>query len=345
MNLTTRYMGLSLKSPLVPSASPLSEDIDNMRRMEDAGASAIVMHSLFEEQFMDDEGVKFNHHPMTHNSDKNSFTLNYQPESIRFRVDPQEYLNHIRKAKAIVDIPIIASLNGTSLGGWTNYARLIELAGADALELNIYNVPTDMSLTGTQLEQNYIDILDAVKSVVSIPVAVKLSPYFTNMANMAKRLDDAGANALVLFNRFYQPDINLKKLQVEPNIILSEPQAKRLPMRWIAILYGQIYANLAATSGIHKGHDVVKMLLAGADVTMICSALLLHGIDYLRTIESELCEWMDKHEFASVEGMKGILSQKNCANPSAFERVQYMRSLSIYKPEWAHTQDTSYYFG
>lgn len=345
MNLTTRYMGLSLNSPLVPSASPLSEDIDNMKRMEDAGASAIVMHSLFEEQFMGDEGVKFNHQQVTHNSDKNSFTLSYQPESIRFRVDPQEYLNHIRKAKEIVDIPIIASLNGTSLGGWTNYARLIELAGADALELNIYNVPTDMSLTGTQLEQNYIDILDAVKGVVSIPVAVKLSPYFTNLANMAKRLDDAGADALVLFNRFYQPDINLKKLQVEPNIILSEPQAKRLPMRWIAILYGQIYANLAATSGIHKGHDVVKMLLAGADVTMICSALLLHGIDYLRTIESELCEWMDKHEFESVDGMKGILSQKNCVNPTAFERVQYMRSLSIYKPEWSHTQDTSYYFG
>jgi dihydroorotate dehydrogenase (fumarate) len=345
MNLTTKYMGLSLKSPLVSSASPLSEDIDNIKRMEDAGASAVVMHSLFEEQLLDNEEIRSNHYQVTHNSDKNPFTLTYQPELTRFRVDPQEYLDHIRKAKEIVDIPIIASLNGTSLGGWTNYARLIELAGADALELNIYNVPTDMSLTGTQLEQNYIDIIDAVKSVISIPVAVKLSPYFTNMANIAKRLDDVGADALVLFNRFYQPDINLKKLQVEPNIILSEPQAKRLPMRWIAILYGQINADLAATSGIHKGHDVVKMLLAGADVTLLCSALLLHGIDYIRTIESELCEWMNKHEFESVEGMKGILSQKNCANPSVFERVQYMRTLSIYKPEWAHTQDTSYYFG
>jgi dihydroorotate dehydrogenase (fumarate) len=344
MNLTTNYMGLNLKSPLVPSASPLSEDIDNIKRMEDAGASAIVMHSLFEEQLVDNK-IKFNNYQMTHNSENNSFSLTYQPELARFRVDPQEYLDHIRKAKEIVDIPIIGSLNGTSVGGWTNYARLIELAGADALELNIYNVPTDMSLTGTQLEQNYIDILDAVKSVVSIPVAVKLSPYFTNMANMAKRLDDAGADALVLFNRFYQPDINLNKLQVEPNIILSEPQAKRLPMRWIAILYGQINANLAATSGIHKGNDVVKMLLVGADVTLLCSALLLHGIEHLRIIESELCQWMDKHEFESIEGIKGILSQKNCADSSAFERVQYMRTLSTYKPEWAHTQDTSYYFG
>jgi dihydroorotate dehydrogenase (fumarate) len=345
MIFTTNYLGLNLKSPLVPSASPLSENIDNIKRMEDAGAGAIVMHSLFEEQLVNDTESQLINYQITHNSTHQSFTLTYQPELTQFRVNPSEYLEHIQNVKAKVDIPIIASLNGTSLGGWTNYAKLIEKAGANALELNIYSVPTDMNLSSTEIEQNYIDILTAVKASVTIPVAVKLSPYFTNMANMAKRFDKAGANALVLFNRFYQPDINLNKLQVEPNIILSESQAKRLPMRWIAILYGHINANLAATSGIHKGKDVAKMLLVGADVVMLCSALLLHGIDYIRTVEHELREWMNKHEFESIAQMRGILSQKNCLNPNAFERTQYMRTLATYKPEWAHTEDTSYYYG
>ena len=343
MNLTTNYMGLSLKSPLVLSASPLSEDIDNIKQAEEVGASAIVMHSLFEEQLYVD--TQLINPVVTLEHQAHSLVLTDLPISARFRVSPNEYLEHIHTAKEKIDIPIIASLNCTSLGSWTNYARLIEQAGADALELNIYNIPTDMSLTATQIEQSYIDIVSAVKAAITIPVAVKLSPYFTNMANMAQRLDDTGVDALVLFNRFYQPDINLNKIQVEPNIILSEPQAKRLPMRWIAILYGQVKANLAATSGIHKGNDVAKMLLAGADVTMLCSILLLRGIEYLRTIEQELCEWMQKHEFESVEQIKGILSQKNCINPSTFERVQYMRALSTYKPEWVHHQDTSYYFG
>jgi dihydroorotate dehydrogenase (fumarate) len=345
MILTTNYLGLNLKSPLVISASPLSENIDNIKLMEDAGAGAVVMHSLFEEQLVNDTGSQVTNYQATHSSKHQSFTLTYQPELTQLRVNPSEYLEHIYNAKAKVDIPIIASLNGISPGGWTNYARLIEKAGADALELNIYSVPTDMNLSSTEIEQNYINILTAVKAAVTIPVAVKLSPYFTNIANMVKRFDQAGANALVLFNRFYQPDINLSKLQVEPNLILSEPEAKRLPMRWIAILYGHINANLAATSGIHKGQDAVKMLLAGADVVMLCSALLLHGIDYIRIIEHQLCEWMNKHEFESVAQMRGILSQKNCLNPSAFERTQYMRTLATYKPEWAHTEDTSYYYG
>ncbi|MBF2062878.1 MAG: dihydroorotate dehydrogenase-like protein [Calothrix sp. C42_A2020_038] len=343
MNLTTKYMGLTLKSPIVPSASPLSEDIDNIKRIEDAGAGAVVMHSLFEEQLnvyaqqissqiiLDDE--------------TNSLKITDSSDTMQFRVNPSEYLEHIHKAKEMVDIPIIASLNGASLGGWISYAQLIEQAGADALELNMYYVPTDINLTSVHIEQNYIDILNVVKANVKIPVAVKLSPYWTNMANMAKRMDDAGADALVLFNRFYQPDINLKKLQVEPNIILSEPQAKCLPMRWIAILYGQLKTNFAATSGIHTGNDVVKMLLAGADVTMLCSALLIRGIEYMRTLEQELREWMEEHEFNSIEQIKGILSQRNCVNPSAFERAQYMSTLSTYKPEWIYHQDTSYYFG
>jgi len=343
MDLTTTYMGLKLRSPLVPSASPLSEDIDNIRRMEDAGAAAVVMHSLFEEQLRL-ESYELHHH-LTQGTESFSEALTYFPDSMNFRVGPETYLEHIYKAKQKVKIPIIASLNGSSVGGWTNYAKQIQQAGADALELNIYYVPTDMELTSNEIEQTYIDILRAVKAVVTIPIAVKLSPYFTNMANMAKLLDKAQANALVLFNRFYQPDINLNLLEVEPNVLLSTPQSMRLPLRWIAILYGRIHADLAATSGIHRGEDVLKMLLAGAKITMLCSVLLRHGINHIRVIEQEIREWMQKHEYESVEQMQGSMSQKHCPNPSAFERAQYMRSLSTYKPEWIAAHDTSYYFG
>ncbi|QOV23695.1 dihydroorotate dehydrogenase-like protein [Anabaenopsis elenkinii] len=343
MDLTTTYMGIKLRSPLVPSASPLSEDIDNIQRMETAGAGAVVMHSLFEEQLRFESHEL--HHHLTQGTESFSEALTYLPDSINFRVGPETYLEHIHKAKERVSIPIIASLNGSSLGGWTNYAKQIQQAGADALELNIYYVPTDMELTSNEIEQTYINILDAVKAVVTIPVAVKLSPYFTNMANMAKRLDAAGADALVLFNRFYQADINLSLLDVEPNVLLSTPQSLRLPLRWIAILHGRIHADLAATSGIHRGEDVLKMLMAGARITMLCSVLLKHGIDHIRVIEREMREWMEKHEYESVQQMQGSMSQKNCPNPSAFERVQYMRSLAIYKPEWKANHDTSYYFG
>jgi dihydroorotate dehydrogenase (fumarate) len=262
MDLTTTYMGLQLRSPLVPSASPLSEDIDNIKRMEDAGAAAVVMHSLFEEQLRQ-ERYELHHH-LTHGTESYPEALTYFPEPHSFRVGAEEYLNHIQRAKEKINIPLIASLNGSSVGGWTNYARQLQQAGADGLELNVYYVPTDMDLTGEQIEQTYIEILRSVKAAVTIPVAIKLSPYFTNMANMARRLDNAGANALVLFNRFYQPDINLKTLEVEPNVLLSTPQSMRLPMRWIAILYDRINASLAATSGIHKGQDAIKLLMAGA---------------------------------------------------------------------------------
>lgn len=343
MNLTTTYLGMKLRSPLVVSASPLSEDIENFRRMEDAGAAAVVMHSLFEEQLRL-ERYELHHH-LTHGTESFPEAITYFPEPLSFRVGPETYLEHIYKAKQKVSIPIIGSLNGSSVGGWTNYARQIQQAGADALELNIYYVPTDMELTSQEIEQTYLDILRSVKAAVTIPVAVKLSPYFTNMANMAKRLDEAGANALVLFNRFYQPDINLNHLEVEPNVLLSTPQAMRLPLRWIAILYGRIHADLAATSGIHQGEDVLKMIMAGASITMFASVLLRHGINHIRVIEQEMRQWMEKHEYESIKQMQGSMSQKHCPDASAFERAQYMRSLSTYKPEWKAAHDTSYYFG
>ncbi|WP_413171457.1 dihydroorotate dehydrogenase-like protein [Anabaena azotica] len=332
MNLTTTYLGLELKSPLVPSASPLSQEVDNIRSMEDAGASAVVMHSLFEEQ-LTLEKYELHHH-LTYGTESFPEALTYFPEPTNFRVGPEEYLDHIRQAKEKVDIPIIASLNGCSVGGWTNYASLIEQAGASALELNIYYVPTDIDLTSHEIENTYIDILTRVKAAVTIPVAVKLSPYFTNTANMAKRLDYAGADGLVLFNRFYQPDINLETLEVEPHVLLSTPQAMRLPLRWIAILYGHIQGSLAATSGIHNAHDVVKMLMVGADATMLCSVLLRHGIEHIRSLEKDLREWMETHEYESVKQMQGSMSQLNCPNPSAFERAQYMKALQNYQPIW-----------
>ncbi len=329
MDLSTTYLGLKLRTPLVPSAAPpLSEDIDNIKRMEDAGAAAVVLYSLFEEQLRL-ERYELHHH-LTHGTESFPEALTYVPEPAEFNVGPEQYLKHIIQAKSAVNIPIIASLNGSTLGGWTDYAKLIQQAGADALELNIYYIPSDLNLTAAQIEQNYLDILKAVKAEVTIPVAVKLSPYFTNFANMAKRLDDAGANGLVLFNRFYQPDINLESLEVTPNILLSTPMAMRLPLRWVAILHGRVKASLAATSGIHRAGDVIKMLMAGAHVAMLCSVLLRHGIPRLSAIERELSEWMELHEYDSVEQLQGSLSQKNCPDPSAFERAQYMQAISSY---------------
>jgi dihydroorotate dehydrogenase (fumarate) len=326
MDLSTKYLGLKLRTPLVPAASPLSEDISKIKEMEDAGASAVVLYSLFEEQLRRESAE------LAHNLEQGTFStpeaLTYFPEPEEFRLGPEEYLQHIERAKKAVSIPIIASLNGSSAGGWTQYAKGIQQAGADALELNIYHIPTDMDLSSAEVELTYLDILKAVKAVVSIPVSVKLSPFFTNFANMAHRLDLAGADALVLFNRFYQPDIDLETLEVRPNILLSTPMAMRLPLRWLALLHGKLRANLAATSGIHRASDVVKMLMAGADVTMLCSTLIRHGVRQLGVIERDLLAWMEEHEYTSVSQLKGSLSQKNCADPSAFERAQYMRAIS-----------------
>jgi dihydroorotate dehydrogenase (fumarate) len=326
MDLSTTYLGFKLRTPLVPAASPLSEELDSIKLMEDAGAPAIVLYSLFEEQLRQDRAELVHH--LEHGTYSTPEALTYFPEPSEFRLGPEEYLRHISQAKAAVSVPVIASLNGSSVGGWTDYAKAIQEAGADALELNIYYIPTDLNLSSTQIEQTYLDILKAVRSAVTIPVAVKLSPFFTNFANMAKRLDQAGANALVLFNRFYQPDIDLESLEVKPNILLSTPMAMRVPLRWIALLYGKLQANLAATSGIHRASDVLKMLMAGADITMLCSTLIRHGVRQIGVIERDLVAWMEEHEYDSVTQLKGSLSQRNCADPSAFERAQYMRAIS-----------------
>jgi dihydroorotate dehydrogenase (fumarate) len=328
MKLATTYLGFKLRTPLVPSASPLSEKLDNIKRMEDAGASAVVFHSLFEEQLR--PGNYHLRRGSGNGDELSSDALAIFSQEPQFKVNPEMYANHIAKAKAAVRIPIIGSLNGSTFGSWQRFARQIEQAGADALELNIYSVPTDPDRSADQIETDYLTILASVKGVLKIPVAVKLSPFFTNLSKFARRLDQTGANALVLFNRFYQPDIELETLEVSPNLLLSTPMAMRLPMRWIALLYGRIGANLAATSGIHHGVDALKMLMAGADVTMLCSVLLRRGIEHIRVIESEMRQWLEEHEYESVDQIKGIMSQKNCPDPTVFERAQYMRALSNY---------------
>jgi dihydroorotate dehydrogenase (fumarate) len=316
---------MQLRTPLVASASPISQEISEIRGLEDAGVSAVVLYSLFEEQ-LHQEGLELEHHL---NAGTESFaeSLTYFPQSSEFRTGLEGYLNHIRKAKDAVDIPIIASLNGATLGGWAKYAKQIEQAGADAIECNIYFIPTSMDISASEVEKIYIDILREVKISVHIPVAVKLSPFFSNLAHMAKRLDDTGADSLVLFNRFYQPDIDLDELEIKPNVLLSSPQELRLPLTWIGILYGRIQANLAATSGVDGPEDVIKLLLVGADVTMLCSTLLRNGISHLRHVEHGVREWMEDHEYESVRQMQGSMSQINCPDPGAFERAQYMRAV------------------
>lgn len=329
MDLTTKYLGLTLKNPIVPSASPLSEEVGNLRKMEDAGAGAVVLHSLFEEQLRHEAG-EFSHY-LEQGSESFAEALSYFPEPKEYRLGPEEYLEHIAQAKQAVGIPVIASLNGTSVGGWTEYAKKMQEAGADALELNIYYIPTDPALSATQVEKTYFDILQAVKATVTLPVAVKLSPFFSNLANVAAQLDQGGADALVLFNRFYQPDINLETLEVEHSVLLSSAQARRLPLRWIAVLYGHVKADLAATSGIHNAQDVLKMIMAGANVAMVCSVLLKQGINQIKVITKELEKWMAEHEYESIQQMRGSMSQQKCADPSAFERAKYMRALKSFK--------------
>ncbi|MDY7004004.1 MAG: dihydroorotate dehydrogenase-like protein [Cyanobacteriota bacterium] len=331
MDITTNYLGLQLRSPLVVgAAAPLTEDLDNLKRMEDAGAAAVVLHSLFEEQLRE-ERLELQHH-LEYGTESFAEAITYFPEPEVFHVGASEYLKHISQAKKMVNMPIIASLNGSTIGGWTNYAKELEAAGADALELNIYNIPTNMDMTGEQVEQNYISILQAVKSEVNIPVSIKLSPFFSNMANMSKKLVEAGVNGLVLFNRFYQPDINIEELEVVTNVLLSTPQAMRLPMRWIAILYGRLEVDFAATSGIQKGQDVIKMMMAGANVTQLVGTLLRHGINHIQVIENEMIHWMEEHEYESIAQMRGSMSQINCPDESQFERAQYMKAIQSYKP-------------
>jgi dihydroorotate dehydrogenase (fumarate) len=328
MNLKTSYLGMKLRTPLVPSASPLSESLDGVKRMEDAGAAAIVLHSLFEEHLGQES--KSRSHGLWPRSEGLAEALPAYSEPSALRIGPDRYFDEIASAKEAVAIPVIASLNGTTSGGWIDYAKQIEQAGADALELNIYWIPTDPGLSGAEVEKRYLEILTRVRGAVRIPVAVKLSPFFSSLPNMAKQLAEAGADGLVLFNRFYQPDINAEALDVEPHLVPSTSIAMRLPMRWIAILRGWIKADLAATSGIHRAIDVIKLLMAGADVTMLCSVLLESGIGQIQVIEHEIGEWMEKHGYDSVSELQGSMSLKNwhCSDPTAFERAQYVRGIS-----------------
>lgn len=325
IDLSTSYLGLKLSSPLVVSASPLSRDVEGICRLEEAGAAAVVLYSLFEEQLRQ-EAEDLDYH-LQAGTESFAESITYFPRPSEFYTGPEGYLEHIRKAKASTHIPIIASLNGSTLGGWTKFAADIERSGADALECNIYYIPTDSKLSGAEIEKNYVEIVRAVKKTVTIPVAVKVSPYFSNFANMARQLVDAGADGLVLFNRFYQPDINLEELEIQPNVLLSTPQALRLPLTWIGILHGRVKASLAGTGGVHSAEDAVKLLMVGANVTMMCSSLMRHGINHLRHVERELRDWMEEHEYESVAQMQGSMSQLRCPDPGAFERAQYMRAV------------------
>jgi dihydroorotate dehydrogenase (fumarate) len=328
MDLTTTYLGIRLKNPIVPSASPLSRTADTVRALEDAGAAAIVMESLFEEQ-LTHEAAELDHF-LHHGTECYSESLTYFPAKSYFITGPEEYLEHIQRLKRAVSIPVIASLNGSSIGGWTSYAKCIQQAGADALELNIYYIATDPDLTSLELEQRYVEILRAVKSTVRLPVALKLGPFFTSFMHLARQLDQAGADALVLFNRFYQPDIDLETLEVTPNVLLSTPQSMRLPLRWVSILYRRVKADLAATGGIHTAEDVLKMTMVGANVTMMCSALLRDGPPHIPRVLAGVKRWMEEHEYESLDQMRGSISQQHCADPSAFERANYMRALKSY---------------
>jgi dihydroorotate dehydrogenase (fumarate) len=328
IDLSTTYLGLKLKNPLVASAGPLCERVSNVRRLEDAGAAAIVLHSLFEEQIEleSDELDRF----MTEGSEISAEAVTHFPELINPVMGPEAYLAHIAKCKQAVNIPVIASLNGTTTGGWLGYAKRMQQAGADALELNIYYVPVDPEITGDQVEQRYFELVKAIKAEIRIPVAVKLGPYFSSMANMARRLDAAGADALVLFNRFYQPDFDLESQEVVPNLLLSNSHELLLRLHWIAVLYGQVKADLALTGGVHSATDVVKAMMAGAKIAMMTSVLLKRGISYLDTIITELLIWMGEHEYDSIEQMRGSMSRNAVPQPSAFERANYMKVLGSY---------------
>lgn len=330
-DLTTSYMGMTLKHPVVPSASPISQSLDGIKRMEDAGASAIVMYSLFEEQ-IEGESHLLDHY-LSYGSESFAEALDYFPEMDSYNVGPDSYLDLIQQAKEATSIPIIGSLNGVSTGGWTEYALRMQEAGADGLELNIYYIPTDPAMSGADVEQMYLDVVREVKESVSIPVAVKVGPFFSSFANMANRFQQTGADALVIFNRFYQPDFDLERLEVAPNLALSTSSELRLPLRWIAILYGRVPIDFALTSGVHTVDDVLKGVMAGANVTMMTSELLRNGVERIEQIVNELTIWMEEREYVSIAQMQGSMSQKNVAEPAAFERANYMRVLQSWQQD------------
>ena len=334
LDLSTKYLGLKLKNPLVASSSPLCKDIGNLLRLEDAGVSAVVLHSLFEEQ-INLESNELDRY-LSFNTDAFAESLSYFPDMGAYNIGPEGYVEHIRKAKEAVDIPVIGSLNGVSTGGWIKYAKMIEDAGADALELNIYYLPTSFELNGPQVEKIYCDLVSHVKASIKIPVAVKLGPYFSSLPNMARQLDTAGADAMVLFNRFYQPDFDLESLEVVPNLVLSNSHELLLRLHWTALLFGNVKADLAITGGVHTAEDVIKSMMAGAKVSMMTSALLRHGIDYAATLQTNMVEWMMDHEYESIQQMQGSMSYRSVSEPAAFERANYMKVLSSYALKSAH---------
>ncbi len=333
VDITTKYLGLELSNPLVASASPLTGKLSTLVQLEEAGAAAVVLPSLFEEQIEHDSWAVHDLYEYGSAISPEAFG-GYVPEMDGYNTGPEHYLELLEKAKDNLTIPVIASLNGMSPGGWTRYARTMQEAGADALELNVYRVATDIEMTGGEIEQSYIELVTDVRESIDIPLAVKISPYFSSLASMCRRLVEAGADGLVLFNRFYQPDINLDELKVKPDIVLSSPVNLRLPLRWTAILRGRLEASIATSSGVHTGEDVVKLLLAGADVTQMASALLKYGPSHLATVLFEMESWFSEREYTSIEQGKGSLSQASSADPEAFERTNYMRSLVTYSSRY-----------
>lgn len=328
IDLSTTYLGMNLRNPLVVSASPLCEHLENIRAMEDRGASAIVLHSLFEEQ-LNVESADLDFY-LSHGTESFAEALDYFPEMHEYRLGPDAYLEHIRHCKEAVDIPIIGSLNGVSKGGWVDFAKKIEQAGADALELNVYYIAADPDLSGEQIERMYIELIESVKNAIGIPVAVKIGPYFSSLSHIAKQMDAAGAGALVLFNRFYQPDFDLEELVVTPNLVLSNSFDLRLRLRWVAMLSGLINADMAVTGGVHTAEDALKSMMAGAKVAMMTSALLRHGISHLATVRDMMTEWMEEHEYESVRQMQGSMNQQAVGQPAAYERANYIKVLNSY---------------
>jgi len=329
IDLSTNYLGLHLKNPVVVSASPLTERLENFPRMRDAGASAIVMYSLFEEQIeAESENIDS---ALEYGTNSYAESTSYLPDMPKYHIGPDRYLDLLQKAKKSVDIPIIASLNGKSRGGWSRHAQYMEEAGADALELNIFNIPTDPTLSGAQLEDSYVELVRSIRKSIKIPIAVKIGPYFTSLANFARRLSEAGADGLVIFNRFYQPDFDLEELEVTPNLVLSSPHELRLRLHWAAILYHQVEIYLAITGGVHDATDVLKCMMAGANVAMMTSALLKYGIEHIGVVLSGMEAWMEEHEYTSIKQMRGSMSLVNVEDPTAFLRGNYLKMLGSYR--------------
>ena len=328
IDLTTTYLGLTLKNPFVASSSPFTEKLETVKQMEEAGVAAVVLPSLFEEQIIN-ESWKL-HNDLSRGAESFAEALTYLPDTGRYSIGPEKYLDKLNRTKNSVNIPVLGSLNGVTTGGWVDYAKKIEDAGADALEINLYDVVTDPDLTSGQVENTHVTLVRDIRAQVKIPIAVKLSPFYTSLPNFAQRLEEAGADGLVLFNRFYQPDFDLEELEVVPNLVLSNSNELRLPLRWVAILYGRVSVDFGLTGGVHTATDLIKSLMAGACTSMVTSELLLHGVNRISEILADMQSWMEEHEYESVRQMIGSMSQTAVGDPTAFERANYMRVLSSY---------------